>query len=361
MKNLTLSILAMLITLSRACGQPNNYDQAAYGNNRSTTDAPAYVNLTAQAPSGTPAASGVVMQEIRDPNTGMVNMYMPLPTDWQIGPTGIQGPGGATITEVPGASFMGNQRFIQSVDQIIQQDILPKIQQNGAQFLRTIDLPEVARRDELLGKQYWTAMPMEKRYQTKGIEGIDKEGKPALLVVHYVQSRTQYGVHHSYYLHGLSSSKVRYETDKQVLLYALANQQSNPEAVVAFNKKMQQEYLRRERLHGAKMQQAWNHFNTWNRNHVETWNDISDSSMASWRRQNDMRDAGQARAVDGILERERLVSPFDGKELDVDAGYKYYYTNTFGEVIGSNDEFFDPQRNPNLNNQEWRRATIGGQ
>jgi len=361
MKNLTLLTIAMLISLSSACGQTNNYDQTAYGNNYSTTDAPAYVNLTAQTPSGTPAASGVVMQEIRDPQTGMVNMYMPLPADWRIGPTGIQGPGGATITEAPGASFMGNQRFVQSIDQIIQQDIVPKIQQNGAQYLRTIDLPEVERRDQRRGEQYWKAMPMEKMYQTKGIEGIDNEGKPALIVVHYVQARSQYGVHHSYYLHGLSSSHDRYEADKQVLIYALANQQSNPQAVIAFNQRMQEEYMRRERMHAAKMQQARNHFNTWNRNHVETWNDISDSSMASWRRQNDMRDAGQAKAVDGILERERLVSPFDGKELDVNAGYKYYYTNTFGEVIGSNDEFFNPERDPNLNNQEWRPATTGGQ
>ena len=82
--------------------------------------------------------------------------------------------------------------------------------------------------------------------------------------------------------------------------------------------------------------------------------------MASWRSQEAMRDAGHANAVDGVWERERVVDPSSGNQLEVDAGYKYYFTNGQGEWIGTNSEFFNPANDPDLNHQEWRRAPIGG-
>jgi hypothetical protein len=357
---LTLLSIGILSCLGNACGQANKSDR---NNNAAIAGrgGASYARLNTFDPAGKGLAGGVVMKELRDPQTGMVNMYMPLPADWRVTNNGIQGPGGTTLQEFPGASFTDQQRYVQSIDDILHSDIANLIQQNGAQYLRTTDLPEIARRDERLGLQYWQAMPMEKHFQARGVEIRDNENQPALLVVHYTQSRSQYGSHHFYYMHVLTSSDARYEADKEILRYALANQQSNPEAVTAYNKKMQEEYIRREQMHSARMQQAWDHFNTWNRNHVETWNDINESSMASWRRQGAMNDAGHAKSIDGILERERLVNPFDGKDLDVDAGYKYYYTNAFGEVIGSNDEFFNPGQDPSLNHLEWRRAATGEQ
>lgn len=344
--------LSLLFCLNSACSQVNDNNEVEEGR-------PTYVKLSPQR-SSTPAQSATVaMLALRDPQTGMVNQYMPLPADWRITDQGIEGPAGTVVQEMPGSSFMDHQRYIQSIDDLIQQDVHQLIQQNGAQYLRTIDLPAVAQRDERLGLQYWQAMPMEKDFITKGIEVRDKEGKPGLLVLHYTQSRSQYGRHHSYYLHVLSSSEAHYASDKEVLCFALANLQSNPEAVQAFNLKMQQEYMQRERMHAAKMKQAQDNFNAWNRTHVETWKDINESSMASWRRRNDVQDAGHARSVDAISGRERLANPYGGQALEVDAGYQYYYTNAFGEVIGSNDAFFNPAQDPSLNHQEWRRATFG--
>jgi len=361
MKPLTASFLAIatLFLGVSSCGPANESGRSDYNAEGAQPEAGTYTKLSTYDPASGTRTGSVVMKELRDPQTGMVNMYLPLPADWRITDSGIQGPGGTLLQELPGGSFNGQQRYIQSIDDIIQQDISALIQQHGIRYLRTIDLPEVAARDERIGMQYWQAMPMEKLYQAKGVEVRDAQGRPGLLVVHYTQSRSQYASHHYYYLHALTSSEARYEADKDILRFALSNQQSNPEAVRAFNQKMQEEYIRRERLHAAKMKQAWDHFNAWNRNHVETWSDISESSMASWRRREAMRDAGHAQSVDGILERERLVSPFDGQQLEVDAGYKYYYTNAFGEVIGTNDEFFNPEQDPSLNNQEWHRANMG--
>lgn len=359
MKNCNFQLLTMgiLFCVSTTCGQMSDYDHTyeddAYGSEKA-----AYVKLNAYSLSEKNQAGRTVMKEIRDPQTGMVNMYMPLPANWRITSNAIESPAGSTILEFPGASFTDQQRYIRSIDDLLQQDIPQMIRQIGAQYLRTIDLPEVAQRDRLLGMQYWQALPMEKKFEAKGVEIRDVKGNPALLVVHYTQSRSQYGGHHFYYLHVLSSTDEGYASDVSVLRYALANQQSNPQAVTAYNQNMQQEYIRREQMHAAKMKQAWDHFNAWNSTHVQTWNDISESSLASWQRREAMRDAGQARTVDGILERERLVNPFDGQRMEVDAGYKYYYTNAFGEVIGSNDEFFNPQQDPSLNHQEWRQTRI---
>lgn len=344
---ISLMILAIVFCSVVACGQ-------SPGNNKAE-----YTRVSTYQIEKDTGIDSITMMELRDPESGQVTMYMPLPSDWRISGNGIEGPDGTTLQEFPGGSFNGQQRRISSVNQIIREDISQDIHRNGAQFSGIIDLPEIERRDQRLGSQYWEAMPSQREYQTKGVEVRDANGRPVLLVVHFTQTRTQYGVaHNGYYLHVLTSGDERYEKDKEILRFALANRQSNPEAVLAFNKKMQQDYIRRQRLFDERMRQARATFDAWNKNHVETWNSINESSMAGWRAQEEMRDAGHARSVDGVLERERIVDPSSGRQLDVDAGYKYYYTNGQGDWLGTNSEFFNPAQEPELNHQEWRRTPI---
>lgn len=348
MKIIVQMALGMILCFATACGQ-------------SPEDEFAYEKVSVYEVSSDNSSGGIVMKELRDPQTGRVNMYMPLPADWTVTDNGIEGPDGTMLQEFPGGSFGWQQRQISSIDQIIQEDVSQLIQRNGAQYLRTIDLPEVAQRDERLGNQYWSPNTARQTYQAKGVEIRDADGKPVLLVVHHTQTHGPYGVaHNGYYLHALTSTDERYESDKQTALFALTNQQSHPEAVLAFNRKEQQAYIQRQRLFNERMRQAWDTFNAWNKAHVETWSDINESSMASWRRQTGMQEAGHASAVDGILERERIVDPQSGQQLEVDAGYKFYYTNGQGEYIGTNDAFFNPARDPNLNHQEWRKVPVQG-
>lgn len=345
MKTISLLSLGIFFCLSSACSQAQ------------TTEKAEYTKVSTYEIEKDEGSNALVMKELRDPQSGKVSMYMPLPADWKITDKGIEGPVGTTVQEFPGGSFNWQQRQISSVDQIIQEDVIQLIQKNGAQFLRTIDLPDVEQRDKLLGSQYWQAPSSQRAYETKGVEIRDAEGKSVLLVVHLTQTIGQYGVaHNHYYLHALTSNEDRYKKDKQILQFALANRQSNPEVVLAANKKMQQDYIRRKRLFDERMRQSWATFNAWNKNHVKTWSDINESSMASWRRREAMRDAGHANAVDGVLERERIVDPNSGRQLEVDAGYKYYYTNGQGDWIGTNSEFFNPAQHPDLNHQEWRRT-----
>jgi len=356
MKAIAQLIIGILFCFSSACGQNGQYE---YENNACESEAP-YARVSSYEDGPADRSNTIEMKELRDPKTGLVNMHMPFPSSWKITGNGIEGPRGTTVKEYPGGSYTGQQRSLHSIEQVIEQDIMPVIQKNGARYLRTIDLPEVARRNKRLGDQYWQAMPMQKHYQAKGIEIIDAEDKPGLIVVHFVHSQNQYGTHAFFYQQVLISNKAHYENDKQTLLFALANQQSNPEAVLAFNRKMQQEYLRRQRLFDNRIGQAWANFNAWNKAHVETWNDISESSIDSWRRRETMRDNGQSSTVDAIHERERLIDPFDGRHLEVEAGYKYYYTNGLGETIGTNSEFYDPERDSNVNHQEWRQMRPRG-
>ena len=337
--------LSFLIIMNSACSQ----DQSSQGS-------AAYARLTPYSTTSNSQSPSVVMKEIRDPQTGVVNQYIPLPSNWHLTQKGIEGPSGTLVQEFPGSSFTDQQRYIQSVDDLIQQDIAQLIQQSGATFIRTIDLPEIAQRDQRIGLQYWQAMPMEKDFVAKGIEFRDKDGKPGMIVLHYTQSRTQYGRHHVYQLHLLASSEARYEQDKKILRFALANVQSNPQVVQAFNQQMQQDHMRRARIYAEKRRQAQKHFETWNRNHVETWNEINEASLDSYYRRQGMMDRVHENTTDAILERERLSNPYGGQTLEVQSGYKYYYSNAFGVVIGSNDEFFNPAQDPSLNHQEWRRA-----
>ncbi|MEO1449293.1 MAG: hypothetical protein AAFV07_07165 [Bacteroidota bacterium] len=350
----TLLSLGILLGLNTACSQVSQTEQSQ------ATMTP-YTKLTPFTTTNQGASHSIVLKEIRDPQTGAVNQYIPLPSNWNLTQKGIEGPSGTLVQEFPGPSFTDQQRYIQSVDDLIQQDVAQILQQSGATFLRTIDLPEIARRDQRIGLQYWQAMPMEKEFVAKGIEFRDKDGKPGLLILHYNQSRTQYGRQHGYQLHVLSSSADRYEQDKKTICFALANVQSNPQVVQAFNQQMQQDHMRRQQMYEARRREAQKHFEAWNRNHVETWKEINEGTLDSYYRRQGMMDRVHERSTDAILERERLTNPYGGQPLEVQSGYKYYYTNTFGEVIGSNDEFFNPAQDPSLNHQEWRRARIGNQ
>ena len=83
---------------------------------------------------------------------------------------------------------------------------------------------------------------------------------------------------------------------------------------------------------------------------------VNDIYYEGWKSRSASEDVIRRKEIDGIWERETVSNPFYGEERQIESGYKYYYMNQFGEYFGTNDEFYDPARDPNRNNMEWRKV-----
>ena len=109
-----------------------------------------------------------VMHPNKNSQTGMVTGYIPLPSDWKISGDTWYGPGNTKVELRMGGSWTGQQRQIQSIDQIIQQDIIPYLQQSGVQVNNLVNLPTVANNNQKLYAQFWKAAPSRDYHDAKG-------------------------------------------------------------------------------------------------------------------------------------------------------------------------------------------------
>jgi hypothetical protein len=307
-----------------------------------------------------PTNGDIVMHPVKDAQTGMVTIQVPLPSNWKVSAQGWQGPAGEAVQEQTGETFNLIQRPIRSIDQVIQSIISPKMQQSGLQTGRIIDLPQVARHDQQFQSQLWSAMPAQKSYSAKGVEYQDRQGNRGMVVVHFTLSQSQYGSLSFYFLHVLQAPASRYETAKKHTLYALSNFQPNPQFIDQYNQREQQKSNASWATHNDKMRRNQQYFDSWNKTHVNTMNEINDMSMKGWRDRNASSDRMQQMEVNAINGETTIQDPYNGNGVNVQDGYKYYYINQFGEYMGTNDEFYNPERDPNVNNLEWRKVENPG-
>ena len=70
-----------------------------------------------------------------------------------------------------------------------------------------------------------------------------------------------------------------------------------------------------------------------------------------------MIDEGQQRQVDGIAETTPLLDPSSGQTWQVEDGYNRYFINRSGEYIPTDDPFYNPNRDPAVNSQDWTEGT----
>ncbi len=349
MKSITLLSLATLfIMVTTACGQ--NYYDDDY-----TQDS--YPSYDAQFVSDRNGNDKIIMHAIVDAKTGMVSSQMPLPASWKVTPKGITGPNGIEAKDFPGASLMNRQ--IYSIDQIIQTDIAQLMRRNNAQQLRVIDLPEVARCDQRMMANYWSAMPTQKMHWVKGVEFKDAEGKLGILVVHLTSMRTQFGATNFYYLSALTANPSHYESAKKAFLYGISNIKQNPEHLAMYNRNEQQKSQASWNNHNARMRSNQATFNSFQQTQ-STLSDIGDIYHQGYQNRSAMTDQGQANAVDGIWGRQTVTNPYNNQQVQMEHGYNNYYINSDNEYIGTDDMFYDPNMDNTVNHQEWQRIENAG-
>jgi hypothetical protein len=342
MKLLTIFSLSMLFCLATVSGQ-NEYN--------------AYNNQGNYNPSFSNQQNGnVIMHTIKDPQSGMESGYIPLPSDWKISSTKWQNSGNTTVELRIGGTFSDMQRPINSIDQIIQQDLLPQLQQMGAKVDNIIDLPNVAQNNQRIYAQLWKAMPCQNQHQAKALELTDPNtGNKGLVVVHFTLTLSQYGNYAYYQMNVMEAQANRYEQDKAAVIYALANMKTNPQYIAMYNQQEQQKSNASWSAHNNKMRQNQANFDSFQQTQ-QTYSEISDMSHESWQRRNQMNNAGHDKTINGVWERDAMVNPYSDQQMNVESGYKYYYMNQNGQYFGTNDEFYNPAQDPNVNHMQWKKV-----
>ena len=248
------------------------------------------------------------------------------------------------------------QRPIQSVDQLVQQMLLPKLRNAGAQIDRVINLPGIARNNQKNYAQYWQAVPAQVVHQVKGIEMTNPaSGEKALLIVHLILTNSQAGSFNSYYSNLLGASASRYEKAKSTLIYALENLQLDRQAVVAHNQREQQKSQASWASHNQRMRQNQANFNSWQQTQ-QTLSEVNDIYYEGWQNRNQMNNAGHQKSVNSIWEQETSINPNTGQQMNTSIHYKYNYVNQYGQVFGTNNPNYNPAQDPNVNHMQWSKV-----
>jgi hypothetical protein len=77
--------------------------------------------------------------------------------------------------------------------------------------------------------------------------------------------------------------------------------------------------------------------------------------MNNWCDRNAAYDRAHERLVDTITERTKVTDPSTGQQYKVESGSNHYWMNRDGKYSGTDDVRFDPNRDRNMNRQNWQQ------
>ena len=69
-----------------------------------------------------------------------------------------------------------------------------------------------------------------------------------------------------------------------------------------------------------------------------------------------MIDNGQDMQVNSIHEQTEVTHPTSGESWTVDDGYNRYFLNDDQQYISTDDYFYNPNMDPNVDNQQWHEV-----
>ncbi len=380
MKYLICLCFTLLLIATSACSEQTdsytyeqNQDDMNSGGHEMTSNPDRYATPRQQ----TSGNNQVVMHRIMDTKRNMVMSEIPLPANWQLHkPTtmedpAISGPGGVKVYYRMGGQYTYSQdpytqqiyqqsgqpmRAPISAEQIVVHELIPQLQNNGMQFVKQYPLQQVAQRNQAYSSKLFKSMPSQDSFDSVGSEWTDKNGTPVLVIVDLRVNSGQGTTFWSYNLTALEASRNHFEAARNALIYGIVNTRDNPQQIQAYNASEQQKTNQSWAQHNSRIQQNQRNFDRQQQIHRSTTDAINNSIMSTYNNSNAASDRMQQRTINSINEEETVTNPYDGQQYRVGAGANQYWMNNNGEHIESNDAFYNPNRDQNLNNQDWQEV-----
>ncbi|MDY0088928.1 MAG: hypothetical protein RBR78_01030 [Flavobacteriaceae bacterium] len=318
----------------------------------------------------------LVMHPYKD-SKGTVILEMPFPATWNIkenskpGEVRITGSKGIKVINYSYQSFAyspdpqiqqiyqqsGQQMRMMpnSIDELIQQDFVPWGKQNGLQFVKHYEIPEISKIDNWYDDQLFKVTPPQKKIVAIGTEWKKNNGNPVFLLIRLNSNQESGMLFWNYSCSSMEADKDYFEMAKKQLIFGIANAHYNPEPIIEYN-----------RLEAQKVNQSWAAFNqkmaanqaafqAQQRDFVNRSNAVNDAIMSGWKERDRASDKSHERFVDAITERTNTVNTTTGTYQKVESGYNQYWMNSDGKYISTNSHTYDPNLDNNMNNQNWQK------
>jgi len=306
-------------------------------------------------------SSSIVFHDIRDNQENMIMGYIPLPENWKLkhqadkdgafifGPNNIKvflmQSNAFVYSQLPGYNQMEAQRGqqikpLKSAEQLVQEELAPLFAQNGVKLIKQYHVPSLKRYDENFEQFQFKPIPMRKDFSVLATEWEDKQGNAMLFIIHQYVAYSQEACYWGYNVNIMEAPKSHFKYAKTKYLYALENSKYNPSWLHTRYMKDAETSARMGKLHEGRMREL----------RAEGQRIIENG-----KRHGDMVDRNHAKFMSSHLETQTVST--GGSNYQVDSGSNVYWVNSNGEYIPTNDFNFDPNLDPNLNNETWTKST----
>lgn len=307
----------------------------------------------------------IIMHPVMNPKTGQPSMYIPFPSSWKfikgapLGQPAIKGPNGLTFTIYPPQSYMytnspmANQSYQSSgvqvmapagVENVVNNVILPQGKQMGMTLINQYPLPEIAAKDREYSSRLSGNNSQQDVFQVAGSEWKDGEGNKVLVVLHYFELRTNSSINWGYNAELMKVQPSNFEQAKKQYTYAMANRVFNQDDVLTFQRNLSAQ-IHAQEVHAGKMREiiAGGSADRLAKN-AATNDYIQNVNRQGYENGAHNNDVLAEETNNALTDVNVVVSPFDGKEYEVESGNKTYWINDEGKYIKSDDPLYDPNK-----------------
>ena len=308
----------------------------------------------------------IEFKAIHDSQLNMSACFMPIPSDWEInnnitkknnalitGPNGLKILPDMTFNFVYSSDPYINQSMqqngyiiapLKSIEEVIKQDFETHANAQGVTLLKTYRVQELIDFDNYFDQFLFKSVPQHNKvYDVMVSEWTDNKGKSSLIVFHYNKNTNQYQqVSWNYYIQTMETNTSDFEKAKKEYLYALSNIKYNPQ------------WLRANYIKQAEISKKLGEIHQSNMAEIKAF---GDAMIKKGNEYSKMVDRNHEKFMDTQLERTN-VSTDSGDTFKVDAGSKYYWVNSNGQYISSDNPYYNPNDDPTYKNTNWKSTTI---
>jgi len=368
MKSLALfsiALLALTIGCDNAPAQNNDYGNHAV--NQAIPVKGATNSYQASSPTQPTAAADekITMHAVINQQTGQPSMHIPFPESWKMNSSSnqnapaITGPNGLTIMIYPTQTFVytnmpemqqsyqanGQQMVAPTgIDNLIAQQLIPQSRQQGMTLINQYALPAVAASTQSYVSSLYGGNSQGNVFHAMGTEWTDRDGKKVFIVLNYYEMGSANFVNWGYTVNMLKAAPGYYEQAKSAYVHGVSNIAYNQAQINAYNSQLARDLKDGE----DRFQREQIIITDGSRQRLEndraTTEYIRESNQATYDSRTADNELLQQEMGNWAADQNTVISPFDGKEYQVEMGATTYWINDRGEYIQSNDPTYDPNK-----------------
>jgi len=311
---------------------------------------------------GQPAQGGTRTLTIHNTQFNVPMAHIDLPARWPVrtkadGDWYVDAPG-LKVKGMQGGSFMyaggqfgqfyqqggGQMRAPMAPDQVVMQDVVPNMRQQGAELIGITEIPMVARADQQ-GLDGLYSIGQTRKTCRAALSEWRKGDERIALVLHWFAFESPEMTNWGYRITGLQAAARNYEQDKAALVNSLASVRWDRAYFAAYAQSEQQKEGQSWAAHNQRMASNQAAFDARQAAHRDMVNGVNNAIMGTWNSSNASMDRQQEATINGIRGEQNAWNPHTGQQGKVEAGYSNYWVNSDGQYFGTNDVMYDPNAN----------------